>query len=464
VRLHPHVERFFTSVRHLTRSVNPEGIRSERSAIAERGGENKGPAANAIASALVDGTVRCVQVRAPAHTRGCGVGRHERDPRGEPVAEHQPLTRRGGLRPETVKATLCQPQSVCPVRELTPDTRRTDQRVQLCATSVWAFSARPHGRSGNGHRVGSVPEPGPVPTQEPTTRRACGTAQSVEHMRLPDTAQSVGPGAWVGSTRGVKAEPGEDCRPAGAQTGAEAAIVGVAASRRGQRKHAGSGLPRRSASRPASLLAPVAVALWFRFPRRLGTLSPSMSVLLRDGDWMTHNSDAGRRCAARLDDRGHAGRDVAKFAVVCLRLLAGSGHDRDRRTWGRPGHVGGARLPDWVVSLLTRRPGQGAGAHFHRKCVVLQRSSRIRSRDFLLVRPRNVAGDRGRDGADAARDYRPGRCCGLPRPDFAAVAPASEDLDPRRGPAEHGDHRAAGLSVAARGVIFWSLISTLTHF
>ena len=40
------------------------------------------------------------------------------------------------------------------------------------------------------------------------------------------------------------------------------------------------GAPRR-----VPLLWPVASALWFRFPRRVGALSPSMSVLLRDGDW-----------------------------------------------------------------------------------------------------------------------------------------------------------------------------------
>jgi hypothetical protein len=42
-----------------------------------------------------------------------------------------------------------------------------------------------------------------------------------------------------------------------------------------------------SAPGRASPLRPVNSALWFRFPRRVGALSPSMSVLLRDGDWTT---------------------------------------------------------------------------------------------------------------------------------------------------------------------------------
>jgi hypothetical protein len=42
-----------------------------------------------------------------------------------------------------------------------------------------------------------------------------------------------------------------------------------------------------SAPERVSPLRAVNRALWFRFPRRVGALSPSMSVLLRDGDWTT---------------------------------------------------------------------------------------------------------------------------------------------------------------------------------
>lgn len=44
---------------------------------------------------------------------------------------------------------------------------------------------------------------------------------------------------------------------------------------------------RRGGGSGAGLLGPVATALWLRLPRHIGVLSPSLSALLRDGDWTT---------------------------------------------------------------------------------------------------------------------------------------------------------------------------------